>query len=168
MIDPVSANGVQPARELYDLSTVDTGPGQVATADQQRFEALLGPDRTSPVDGQTVRVAQAEDVQTDGVRAADVQAADDTVWFKEPTAETPQQPLPPTIGESVLNGLEHLRNSWRDTANNLQVAVNQPEFQPADLMKIQFEVQHTAVVTSLVVNEVTALDQEVSQLMKAS
>ncbi len=147
MIDPVSANSIRPPGELYDRQAMDMGPGQVTAADQQRFEAALG------TGGDDIRVAQ-------------VDAGD--IWVNQPVATDGQPPLPPTLGDSILNGLESFRGSWQGTMSEIQQAVSQDRMDPATLMSLQFQVQHTAVVTTLVINEVTALDQEVTQLLKAS
>jgi len=153
MIDPISASGVKPPDQLFNLAAADMGPGQVTAADQHRFEAALGTDGVTATDGE-------------GIRAGQVEAGD--IWLKQPVAGDVQAPLPPTLGDSILNGLESFRGSWQGTMSEIQAAVSQDSMDPATLMSLQFQVQHTAVVTTLVINEVTALDQEITQLLKAS
>lgn len=153
MVDPISSSTVRPPQELTAFNVAEADPGQVSSADQQRFEAGLGTNGTSEVDGGHIRTSPAD--------AGDV-------WVQQPVQSEPQPPLPPTLGESVLNGIEHLRQSWENTVAQIQETVSHDNLRPSDLMQLQFQVQHTGVVTTLVVNEISSLDQEVTQLLKAS
>ena len=151
MVDPVSAAGVRPPQELYNLDPVSMGPGEVSPADQQRFEALSSPEGPAAADGGNMTVAQASE----------------DFWVRQPVATEPEVP-PPTLGETILDGLDNLRNGWSDIATEVQATVDSPGFDPADLMNLQWQVQHTGLVMTMVVNEISALDTEIGTLLKTA
>ena len=154
MIDPVSAYGVRPPHELYDRQPVETGLGQeVMPEHQARFEAALGINGPDRVDGTEMKVVQADGGD---------------VWIAQPPAAEAQTPPPTSLGDSILNGLENLRGSWRETMADINQLAADPQLDMAQMMKLQFQVQHTAVMTQMVLNEVKSIDQEVNKLLTAS
>ena len=154
MIEPIAAYGTQPVHSSFETQQTDTGSGRVNADDQQRFEELL--DRPKEVAG-----------EADGMRV--VQAEGGDFWVRQPaSAATEALAPPPTIGETILNGIQGLKDGWSATADSINDVVGNGNLTPAELMKLQFEVQQTGVAMTLILNEMGTFHQEVSQLLKTS
>lgn len=154
MIEPIAAYGTQRVQSPFETQQTDTGPGRVNADDQQRFEALL--DRPKEVAA-----------GTDSMRVAEANGGD--FWVREPApAAVEASPPPPTIGETILNGMQSFKDSWAGTVDSISEVVGSPDLTPAELMKLQFEVQQTGVAMTLILNEMGTFHQEVSQLLKTS
>lgn len=154
MIEPVSAYGVHQVENPYETQSADFGPGKVGSGDQQRFEALLSRTEGVAQDGQGLQVAQS---------------GNGDVWIKE-AAPVPGPALPPpsTIGDSILSGMQGFKDSWNHMIDTIGEMASRPEMTPAELMKLQFEVQQSSISIGLILNEMGSFDQEVSQLLRTS
>jgi hypothetical protein len=154
MIEPVGAYGVHQVESPFERQAVDFGPGKVSAGDQERFEALLGRTKEVAADGENMQVAQ--------MNGGDF-------WIKQPAqALGPAAPPPPTIGDTILNGMQDFKDGWTHMMDTVGDMAKQVDFTPAELIRIQFQIQQTSISIGLVMNEMGSFDQEVSQLLRTS
>ncbi len=151
MIEPVTALGARPMVEIADLQFQGSTQPTIDPAKQQEFEAMLGTEE--------VVVAQA-DGATHGVNAT----VDN--WVVQPG---PAEAVPvPTIGEYVSEELQGFRQEWLELRANMNDAVNGGNLSLDQMMQMSMEMQHSSVMIQLLINQVTAVNQEISKLMRAS
>lgn len=151
MIEPVSAYGTRPPTELAHVQFCYTERCPVDSAAQANFENMLHADDT--------RVAQANNA---GV-AADLSNGN---WVIQPG---PAEALPPpSIGEVFVGELQEMREHWQGVQDSIHSAMDEGNLSLDQLMKLSMEFQQSSMMVTLLMNEATALTQEVSKLMRAS
>ena len=152
MIEPVTAVGARPTLEASDFQLHGHPDTAVDPTTQQEFEAMLNAD--------DLRVAQVENTQ------AAVDLRPDNAWVLQPGPA--EAPPPPTIGEVVSAELQDLRQGWQDLRADIVTAFEGDGMTIENLMKLQMEVQHSGIMVQMLLNEVSAFNQEVSKLMHAN
>ncbi|MCP4979279.1 MAG: hypothetical protein GY935_02160 [Gammaproteobacteria bacterium] len=154
MIEPVGAIGVRPETTATDFQALANNPGLVDPATAESFEVM--------VSGDNLRVAQAGDALPPAT-VTDVTAGNQ--WVVQPG---PAEAIPkPTFIESISGELQDIRQGWLDVRADMQSAF---ESDPTilDVMRLQMDLQHSTNMTQLLVNTVSAFNQEIGKLMRAS
>ena len=188
MIEPVEALGTRPMVEASDYQFQAPEQNLVDPLVQEQFEAAL--------QGDQLRITQAESSQLsvaasdagpwvtqggpaemalqphnqpvtapEGTQlAADLRSSDG--WVVQPgPAEAPPGP---SLGEIVSGELESIRQTWFDARADMAAAFEEGGLTVETAMRLQMDMQHAAVMIQMLVSQVSAFNQEVSKLMRAS
>lgn len=156
MIEPVGARPVADLHEVYQWYTEgEQAPLNAAAADRARFEAAMDVEAAPQVPA--VQVAQ-------NTTAADPAATDG--WVLPATPEEASRIPAPTLGDRILDGMTGLRDGWSEMKAAIDAAATNPVMQPAEMVRMLYEVQQATVVFSLVTNEVSQASKKVDGLLK--
>ncbi len=154
MIEPVSAYGARPQIELNagHGCCVEPEPNPADPAAKAQFEEMLQSDE--------IRVAQADNANV----ATEVNNTNGWVIQPGPAEALP----PPTVGEVLKGELQDMRENWNDVRDKMELAQGDSNISIDGLMQLSMEFQHSSMMVTLLMNQATALTQEVSKLMRAS
>lgn len=154
MIEPVSSQTPGQSFDLAELQQELNQKPQMDEVDptvQQQFETMIESD--------SIKVAQADNVQF---------AVDGTAnpWVQQPG---PAEMIPrPSIADTISENMQDLREQWIGAREAIEEARNKPDFTPEEMMALVGELQHSNIMITMVLQEIQALTQGMSQLMKAS
>lgn len=157
MIEPISADLNSAMSGV--LAEVPQGPAHTAAArieDTLRFdEAMMAPPTgAETVNGVENRVAV-------GLESGEQ-------WVLPQGTLTPAEPAAPTVGDRILNGMDTLRDGWSGVQHSISEAMSISDFTPADMLRLQFEMQHGMFTLTLVGNEAAAIPKKVDGLLRTA
>ena len=157
MIEPVGARPVADLHEIYQWYTNNNpGPAPASAADQARFEAAM-----------EVSQAQIAPPVEMARPITEATSTDSNLWVLPPTGPEANQVPPPTLGDTILDGMTNLRDGWSEMRESLNTIEANPKLEPTEMVKVLYDVQQTTILFSLVTNEVSQASRKVDGLLKA-
>ena len=188
MIEPVTALGTRPMVEISDFQFQGPERGLVDPLVQERFEEALQADNLRVAETENTQLTVAADdvgawamqpgpaeaaLQANGQPVAATEstqlAADlrgNDAWVVQPG---PAEAAPgPSLSEIVSNELQGIRETWFNARADMAAAFEDGGLTVENAMRLQMDMQHAAVMIQMLVSQVSALNQEVSKLMRAS
>lgn len=141
LIDPIAPYGSRALAGLEPVPTVSVPLSMpaVGVADQVRFEAALRPVQEPPV-----------------------------IAPSAPPIAAPLSESPPTPGELILRGLEHLRAHYRTVFDRIEGAATSSLLSPMELLSLQMQVAQVTLGAQLVGQVASKLEQNLNMLLKGS
>lgn len=148
-MDPIASKVTEKFVEQSLQQGAGGGPGAASTADQLRFEQALN----QPAEGQGVDPAQ-------GVEQAG-QAQDPSAVGQVGGAE-------PTLGDTILNGIEKLKSSHDVRLERIEQTISESggEMTIDQMMKLQFEVMQLGIEQDLTTKVADKTSQGVQTLFR--
>lgn len=154
MIEPVSSQTPGQAFDLAEMQNEINQKPQMEDVDpavQEQFETMIESD--------SIKVAQIDNTQL----AVDATA---NPWVQQPG---PAEMIPrPSIADTISENMQDLREQWLGAREAIEAARTDPDFTAEEMMALVGELQHSNIMITMVLQEIQALTQGMSQLMKAS
>ena len=164
MIDPISVAGsgaadLSPIYVAGDAPNAELGQRHVDPSLSTRFEELLMAD--------DLRVAEANKAMEPGLRGnASVEGAIADGWVKP--LPGPAEAVPaPTVMDSMAETIQTIREDWMSMRSEMADARVMEEYSTEQLLRMLADVSQTSLTVNLLVQEMSAFNQSVNQLMKA-
>lgn len=132
-------------------STTDRGPA--SSADMALFQNAMAPANVNTVSAEnTISAENIVSVQSNslgGIQCSPVEAGK------------------PCFGDSILEGLDKIRTNSMDQISEINVAFNDGQVSPADVLKMQFEMNVWAMKQELFAKTVGSAERGVDTMLKS-